>query len=398
MTSSTQVPSVVLAGAVRTPIGKFGGSLAGLSAPDLGVAAAKEALRRAGVPPSAVDETIFGHGRQGGQGPGTGRQVSVRSGVPVEVPAWTVNMACGSSLKAVILGSEAIRAGRAEVVLAGGMESMSNTPYLLPRARFGYRLGNDQVVDGMYRDGFLCLLANQLMGETAENLVPLYSITRAEQDEYAARSQQRCEAARKRGRFEAEKVAIELAGKKGPTKFTEDEHARDGVTAAALASLPAVFKKDGSVHAGNASGITDGGSAIVVLSEAAAGKHGVKPLARIVDWTQAGVDPKVMGLGPVPAVRNLLERTGLKVSDVDLWELNEAFAAQVIACNRELKIPEDRMNVEGGSIALGHPIGATGCRILVTLLHSMAERDAKRGIATLCISGGLGLAMLVERA
>ncbi len=386
-----------LAGAVRTPIGKFGGSLAGLSAPDLGVAAAKEALSRAGVPAGAVNETIFGHGRQAGQGPGTGRQVSVRAGVPVEVPAWTVNMACGSSLKAVVLGQEAIAAGRADVVLAGGMESMSNTPYYLPRARWGYRLGNEQVVDGMYRDGFHCLLANQLMGETAENLVPMYAITRAEQDELAARSQQRCEAARKRGRFEAEKVAIELPSKKGPTRFTEDEHARDGVTAAALATLPPVFKKDGSVHAGNASGITDGGSAVVVLSEAAVKRHGVTPMARIVATAQAGVDPKVMGLGPVPAVRALLERTRLRVEDVDLWELNEAFAAQVIACNRELRIPEDRLNVDGGSIALGHPIGATGCRILVTLLHGMAERGAKRGVATLCISGGLGIAVLVER-
>lgn len=386
-----------LAGAVRTPIGKFGGTLAPLSAPDLGVAAAKEALARAKVPATAVDETIFGHGRQGGQGPGTGRQVSVRAGVPVEVPAWTVNMACGSSLKAVMLAAEAVAAGRADVVLAGGMESMSNTPYLLPRARWGYRLGNDQVVDGMYRDGFHCMLANQLMGETAENLVPMYAITRQEQDAYAARSQQRCEAARKRGRFTAEKVAVEVKGKGGPVPFTEDEHARDGVTADQLASLPPVFSKTGSVHAGNSSGITDGGSAVVVLSEQAVTRHGVTPMARIVAWTQAGVDPKVMGLGPVPAVRKLLERTGLAVGDIDLWELNEAFAAQVIACNRELKIPEDRLNVDGGSIALGHPIGATGCRILVTLLHSMAERGARRGVATLCISGGLGVAVLVER-
>jgi acetyl-CoA C-acetyltransferase len=386
-----------LAGAVRTPIGRFGGTLAGMSAPDLGVAAAREALVRAGVPASAVEETIFGHGRQGGQGPGTGRQVSVRAGVPVEVPAWTVNMACGSSLKAVILGAEAIQAGRADVILAGGMESMSNTPYLLPRARWGYRLGHAEVVDGMYRDGFLCPLANQIMGETAENLVPMYSITREEQDAWAARSQQRCEAARKRGRFEAEKVTLQVPGKGGPTPFTTDEHARDGVTAASLASLPPVFSKTGTVHAGNSSGITDGGSAVVVLSEKAAATHGSKPMGRILAWTQAGVDPKVMGLGPVPAVRKLLERTGLRTEDVDLWELNEAFAAQVIACNRELRIPEDRLNVDGGSIALGHPIGATGCRILVTLLHSLAERGAKRGVATLCISGGLGLAALVER-
>lgn len=389
---------IYLAGAVRTPIGRFGGTLAPLSAPDLGVAAAKAALERAKVPATAVDETIFGHGRQAGQGPGTGRQVSVRAGVPVEVPAWTVNMACGSSLKAVLLGAEAVEAGRADVVLAGGMESMSNTPYFLPRARWGYRLGNDQVVDGMYRDGFHCMLAGQLMGETAENLVPLHGITRAEQDAFAARSQQRCEAARKRGRFEAEKVTVPVPAKGGPLAFREDEHARDGVTAESLASLPPVFSKTGTVHAGNSSGITDGGSAVLVLSAKAAERHGVTPAARVVAWTQAGVDPKVMGLGPVPAVRRLLERTGLSVADVDLWELNEAFAAQVIACNRELRIPEDRLNVDGGSIALGHPIGATGCRILVTLLHAMAERGARRGVATLCISGGLGLAVLVERA
>jgi acetyl-CoA C-acetyltransferase len=390
---------VVLSGAVRTPIGKFGGSLAGLSAADLGVAAARDALRRSGVPAASVDEAVFGHARQAGQGPSTGRQVSVRSGVPVETPAWTVNMACGSSLKAVILASEAVATGRADVVLAGGVESMSNTPYLLPRARFGYRLGHDEVVDGMYRDGFLCPLAKQLMGETAENLVGLDpSITRAEQDEYAARSQQRCEAARRRGRFDREKTTVDVPGKGGPKAFSEDEHPRDGVTAASLASLPPVFSKRGSVHAGNSSGITDGGAAVVVLSAEAASRHGAPVLARVVASAQAGVDPKVMGLGPVPAVRRLLKETGLRVEDVDLWELNEAFAAQVIACNRELRVPEDRLNVDGGAIALGHPIGATGCRILVTLLHSLAERGLRRGVATLCISGGLGLAVLVERA
>jgi acetyl-CoA C-acetyltransferase len=395
--STTSANPVYLAGAVRTAIGKFGGTFAGLSAPDLGVAAAKAALERARVPAAAVEETIFGHGRQGGQGPGTGRQVSVRAGVPVEVPAYTVNMACGSGLKTVVLGFDAISVGRADVILAGGMESMSNTPYLLPRARWGYRLGSDEVVDGMYRDGFQCKLADQLMGQTAENLVPMYSITRAEQDALAARSQQRCEAARKRGRFDVEKVPVMVPAKGGPVAFTTDEHARDGVTAEALASLPPVFSKTGSVHAGNSSGITDGGAAVVVMSEAAVKKHGTTPMARLVAWTQAGVDPKVMGLGPVPAVRKLMEKTGLRIEDIDLWELNEAFAAQVIACNRELHIPEDRMNVEGGSIALGHPIGATGCRILTTLLHSMAEREVKRGVATLCISGGLGIAALVER-
>ncbi len=389
---------IFLAGGVRTPIGKFGGSLARLSAPDLGTAAAQAALERAGVPADAIEQGLFGHGRQAGQGPSTGRQVSVRAGVPVTSPAWTVNMACGSGLKSVLLGADAIRLGQADAILAGGMESMSNTPYFLPRARFGYRLGNDQVIDGMYRDGFHCMLADQLMGETAENLVDRYDITREEQDAYAARSQQRCEAARGRGRFDAEKVGITLKDrKKGEYVFDTDEHARDGVTAEKLAKLPAVFRKDGSVGAGNSSGITDGAAAITVLSEKAVEAHGVTPQARLLAYAEAGVEPDVMGLGPVPAVRKLLEQTGLSVDDIDLWELNEAFAAQVIACNRELKIDEEKMNVDGGAIALGHPIGATGCRILVTLLHSMAERDAKRGVATLCISGGLGIAALVER-
>jgi len=389
---------IYLAGAARTPIGRFGGSLKGLSAPDLGVFAATAALERAGLAPDVVDQTIFGHGRQAGAGPGPGRQVSVRSGVPVESPAWTVNMACGSALKSVLLGADAIRLGQADAVLAGGMESMSNTLYYLPRARWGYRLGNSEIVDGMYRDGFHCMLADQLMGATAENLVEQYDITRDEQDAYAAQSQQRCEAARKRGHFDAEKVGIPLKDrKKGEWIFEADEHARDGVVAEKLAKLPAVFRKDGSVHAGNASGITDGAAAITVLSEKAVNEHGVTPQAKLRAYTEAGVDPKVMGLGPVPAVRKLLEQTGLSIDDIDLWELNEAFAAQVIACNRELKIDEEKMNVDGGSIALGHPIGATGCRILVTLLHSMIERDAKLGVATLCISGGLGLAALVER-
>ncbi|MFM8979261.1 MAG: thiolase family protein [Planctomycetia bacterium] len=393
--------SIVLAGAVRTPIGKFGGSLAPLTAPDLGVHAAQEALKRAGLAPEAIDQAIFGHGRQAGQGPSTGRQVAVRAGVPVERPAYTVNMACGSGLKSVLLGADAIRLGRAQAVLAGGIESMSNTPYYLLKARWGERLGHDQIVDGMYHDGFQCRLADQLMGATAENLVDRYKISRAEQDAYAVRSQERCEAARKRKRFEAEKVAIPLPDKKKVLQpFTTDEHPRDGTTLADMAKLAPVFRKEsegGTVHAGNSSGITDGGAAVVVLSEAAARKAGARPLARLVAYAEAGVAPREMGLGPVPAVQRLLQETGLRTADIDLWELNEAFAAQVIACNRELAIDEERLNVDGGSIALGHPIGATGCRILVTLLHSLAERDLKRGVATLCISGGLGLAALVER-
>jgi len=390
--------AIYLAGAVRTPIGRFGGTLAPLSAPDLGVHAAKEALRRAGVPATAVDQSIFGHGRQAGQGPSTGRQVAVRAGVPVESPAFTVNMACGSGLKSIVLGADAIRLGRSQVVLAGGIESMSNTPYYLLKGRWGVRLGHDQIVDGMYHDGFHCRLADQLMGETAENLVDLYKISREEQDAFAARSQQRCEAARKRGRFEAEKVAIPFEDKKkGPWTFKDDEHARDGITAAQMAKLEPVFRTTGSVHAGNSSGITDGGEAVVVLSESAVKRLNVTPLARLVGYAEAGVEPKVMGLGPVPAVRRLLAETKVPQESIDLWELNEAFAAQVIACNRELKLDEERLNVDGGAIALGHPIGATGCRILVTLLHSLAERGLKRGVATLCISGGLGLAALVER-
>jgi acetyl-CoA C-acetyltransferase len=390
--------SIVLAGAVRTPIGKFGGSLAPLTAPELGMHAAKAALARAGLAPEAIDQSIFGHGRQAGQGPSTGRQVAVRAGVPVERPAYTVNMACGSGLKSVLLGADAIRLGRAKAVLAGGIESMSNTPYYLLKARWGERLGHDQVVDGMYHDGFHCRLADQLMGETAENLVDKYGISRDEQDAFAVRSQQRCEAARTRKRFEAEKVAIPLPDKKKVLQpFSTDEHPRDGTTLADMTKLPPVFRKTGSVHAGNSSGITDGGAAVVVMSEAAARAAAVQPLARLVAYAEAGVAPREMGLGPVPAVQRLLQETGLRMADIDLWELNEAFAAQVIACNRELKIDEERLNVDGGSIALGHPIGATGCRILVTLLHSLSERGLKRGVATLCISGGLGLAALVER-
>ena len=390
---------IFLAGAVRTPIGKFGGSLAKLSAPDLGTHAAQEALRRAGLTAEAIGQSIFGHGRQAGQGPSTGRQVAVRAGVPVERPAYTVNMACGSALKSVLLAADAIRLGQADAVLAGGMESMSNTPYFLPRARWGYRLGHDRIVDGMYRDGFRCMLADQVMGETAETLADQFSISRDRQDAYAAQSQRRAQAARERGRFDAERVGIELRDRKrGAYTFDTDEHARDGVTVEKLAKLPPVFRSDtGTVHAGNSSGITDGGAAVVVLGESAVKEHDVEPLARLVGYAEAGVDPKVMGLGPVPAVKKLLGAHNLGVEDIDLWELNEAFAAQVLACNAELGIDEAKLNVDGGSIALGHPIGATGCRILVTLVHSMIERDAKRGVATLCISGGLGLAALIER-
>ncbi|MGD8328108.1 MAG: acetyl-CoA C-acetyltransferase [Acidobacteriota bacterium] len=389
---------VVLAAPVRTPIGKFGGALSSVSAVELGTVAAREALARSGVAPDAVDETIIGHGRQGGCGPNPGRQVSAAAGVPFETPAYTVNQACASGLKTVILAAQSIAMGAAEVVLAGGMESMSNTPYMLPRARWGYRMGNDELVDGMYRDGFLCPLCGELMGKTAENLAERYDISRAEQDEYAMRTQHRAQAAREAGRFVEEIVGVQVPQRRGdPLRVNIDEHPRDDVTLEQLARLPAVFKKDGTVHAGNASGITDGAAALLVLSEESAERHGVTPVARLIAATQAGVDPAFMGIGPVPATRELLGGLEIGLADIDLIELNEAFAAQVIAVDRELQLDHERLNVNGGAIALGHPIGCSGTRILVTLLHEMARRGARRGLATLCVSGGMGTSLLVER-
>lgn len=389
--------NIYLAGAVRTPIGRFGGVLTPLQASDLGIEAAKGAIERSGTPPEAVDEVIFGNGRQAGVRPNVARQVAYGAGMPVSVPAYTINKACGSSLKAIINAYGAIALGDAEVVLAGGTESMSNTPYLLLNARWGQRLGHSEVVDGMYRDGFLCPLCRELMGDTAENLVEQYGIAREESDRYAAETQQRCEKARKSGRFRDEIVSVTVPGRKDEKiTVTEDEHPRDGVTVESLAKLPPVFRKNGTVHAGNSSGITDGGAAVVVLSEEKADALGVEPQARIVAYAAAGVDPALMGIGPVPAMRKLLEKTRLELSDIDLIELNEAFAPQVLACQRELGLDLDRVNVNGGAIALGHPIGATGARIVVTLLHEMKKRKARRGIATLCISGGMGLALLVE--
>lgn len=381
--------NVVVAGPVRTPIGKFGGALASLTAADLGTVAARAALDRAGVPPQAVDEVILGNARQAGVRPNLARQVGYRAGIPVTTPAYTINKACGSSLKAVMNAYAAIALGDAEVLLVGGAESMSNTPYLLTGARWGYRLGNSEVVDGMYRDGFFCPLCEQVMGETAENLVDRYGITREESDRYAAGTQQRCERARKSGRFRDEIAPVEAA-------LAEDEHPRDGVTAESMARLMPVFRPNGTVHAGNSSGITDGAAAMLVLSEEKARELGVTPFARMVAYASAGVDPAVMGIGPVPAIQKLLAKTNLRLADIDLIELNEAFASQVLACQRELSLDLERVNVNGGAIALGHPIGATGARIAVTLLHEMKKRGARRGIATLCISGGMGLAVLFE--
>ncbi|MCZ6695011.1 MAG: acetyl-CoA C-acetyltransferase [Acidobacteria bacterium] len=389
---------VVVAAAVRTPIGRFGGGFVPLTAVDLGVLAAEECLKRSGIDPTNVDEAIFGHGRQGGNGTNTGRQVAYRSGVPQERPAMTVNMACASSLKAIQLAAQSIRAGESDVVLAGGMESMSNTPYFLMKARWGYRLGDAEVIDGQYQDGFLCPLTKDMMGKTAETLAEQYDIGRDEQDAYAVESQRRCEVARAENRFEAETFPVEVPGRKGPTIVDKDEHPRAGATVEGMAKLKPVFKKDGTVHAGNASGITDGGAAILVLAADAAERLNVTPMARITGWASAGVDPHVMGIGPVPAIRTLFEKTGLSFGDIDLIELNEAFAAQVIACHRDLEFDLERTNVNGGSIALGHPIGATGTRIVVTLLHEMARAGRQTGLASLCVSGGMGMAMTFERA
>ncbi len=388
---------IVLASPVRTPIGRFGGALASLTAAELGGCAARASLERAGLAPAAVGYTVFGNARQAGGGPNPARQVGRRAGVPDESPAFTINMACASGLQAILSAARIIRDGETDVVLAGGTESMSRVPYMLERARWGYRLGHGELTDGMYRDGFLCPLSGRIMGETAETLAEQYAIPRAEQDAYAATSQQRCESARRAGRFADEIVAVEVADGRRTTRVEADEHPRDGVTAAALAELPAVFKKGGSVHAGNSSGITDGAAAVLVMSADAAARHGVTPWARLAGFATAGVAPEIMGIGPVPAVHRLEARTGVALGDIDLVELNEAFASQVLACDRELRFDRERLNVNGGAIALGHPIGATGTRIVVTLLHEMRRRQARRGLATLCVSGGMGFAMLLER-
>jgi acetyl-CoA C-acetyltransferase len=388
---------VYVLSAVRTPIGKFGGCFSGLTPAELGAAAAAAAIQRSGLAPSAVQETIFGHARQAGGGPNTARQVARRAGVPDAAPAFTVNKACASSLKAITLAALTIGAGESDVVLAGGTECMSATPYLLPRARFGQRMGHTEVVDAMYRDGFLCPLCGQLMGETAETLAREYGISRAEQDAYAVESQRRAGAARKAGRFAAEIAPVTVAGKKGDVVVAEDEHPRPDTTLETLAKLPPVFDPKGTVHAGNSSGITDGGAALVLAAEDVAARAGVEPLARVTAWTSVGVDPARMGIGPVPALRALLAKTGRTLADVDLIELNEAFAAQVLACARDLALDPEKVNVNGGAIALGHPIGATGARVATTLLHEMKRRGARRGVATLCVSGGMGMAVLFER-
>lgn len=387
---------VYILSAVRTPIGKFGGSLASMSAVDMGVVAAKAAMERAGVQPQQVEETIFGNARQAGGGPNPARQISIRSGVPQETPAYTVNKACASGVKSIALAFQEIAAGNLDSVMAGGTESMSRLPYYLDGARWGYRLGNQELVDGMYRDGFFCPMAKMVMGETAEVLADRYKITREEQDQFALQSQTRAAAALASDRFKEEIVPVTLESKKGTQVFSRDEHPFADASLEKLAKLSPVFSKTGTITAGNSSGITDGAAATILASEAFAKKNNLKPLARIRAVTSAGVDPRIMGIGPVPALRKMEAKHGLKPSDFDLVELNEAFAAQVLACDRELHLDPEKLNVNGGAIALGHPIGCTGTRITVTLLHEMLKRRARLGIATLCVSGGMGMALAIE--
>jgi acetyl-CoA C-acetyltransferase len=387
---------VFILSAVRTPIGKFGGSLASMSSPDLGVIAAQAAMERAKVSPDQIEETIFGSARQAGNGPNPARQISVRAGVPKEVPANTVNQACASGMKAIANGYYQIAHGEMNCALVGGTESMSRVPYYLDNGRWGYRLGNADLIDGMYRDGFLCPLAKMVMGETAEILAEQYKISRGEQDEFALRSQQRAERAIKAGRFSNEIVPVKIQSKKGETIFDTDEHPFLGASLDKLQKLAPVFKKDGGITAGNSSGITDGAAAMIIAGEQFVKKNNLKPLAKILAVTQAGVDPKIMGIGPVPALRKMEEKYRLRTQDFSLIELNEAFAAQVIACDRDLGLDPEKLNVNGGSIALGHPIGCTGTRITVTLLHELMKRNAKKGVATLCVSGGMGMALAIE--
>jgi acetyl-CoA C-acetyltransferase len=387
--------AVILEGA-RTPIGKFLGSFAETTTVELGRIAAVEAMRRSGVAPEQIDQTIMGHARQAGNGPNTGRQVSIRAGIPQEVSGYNVNIACGSGMKAVQLGAQQIALGDSDVVLAGGMENMTRVPFLLPDMRLGHRIGNTEVVDAMYRDGLLDPLCDLIMGETAENLVDRYDLTREEQDAFALESQQKAAAAAERRGDEMLPVQVRIG--KDTSTVDADEHPRPDTTMESLAKLPPVFREGGSVTAGNSSGLTDGAAAIVLMDEERARAEGRTPLARIIGWSWAGVPPEIMGIGPVPATQKVLERTGLTMADIDLIEINEAFAAQVIACERELKFDRDKVNVMGGGISLGHPIGMSGARLLLTMAYDMRERGLSLGLATLCISGGQGLAVVLERA
>lgn len=387
---------IVLAGAVRTAIGKFQGSLGEVPAAELGSVVIKEALLRAGVKPEQVDEVIMGCVLQAGLGQNVARQAAVKAGIPVEVPAMTLNNVCGSGLKAVNLAAALIEAGEAEILVVGGTENMSMAPYTLPNARFGYRMNDGKIVDTMVNDGLWDIFNNYHMGVTAENIAEKYGITREQQDAFAAQSQQKCEAAQKAGKFAEEIVPVPVKVKKDIVEFKTDEFPREGITAEGLAKLRPAFKKDGTVTAANASGINDGAAAIVVMSAEKAAELGVKPMARFVAAASAGVDPAVMGIGPIFSTNKALNKAGLDIGDIDLIEANEAFAAQSIAVGNGLGIDPEKLNVNGGAIALGHPIGASGCRILVSLLYEMKRRGVRRGLATLCVGGGMGVSMIVE--
>jgi acetyl-CoA C-acetyltransferase len=394
---------VVVLGAARTPIGRYGGSFKDLHPAELGAIATRAALERAGVPVDEVNEVIFGHGRQAGSGPNPARQVAHRSGIPASAPAQTINKACASGMQAVASAAQSILLGESDCVVAGGIESMSRMPYLVDSsdARWGHRMGNFQLVDAMYRDGFQDPLSGLIMGETAEVLARQYGITREQSDRYALESQQKAEAAQNAGHFTREIAPVQITEKGKTSLIDRDEHPRPGTTLDALSRLPLVFPtvegQPGIITAGSSSGITDGGAALVLASDRWAADRGLEPLAKISGWSSAGVDPRIMGIGPVPAIQRLYERHGLDVESFDLVELNEAFAAQVLAVLKDVPIPREKLNVNGGAIALGHPIGCTGARIIVTLLYEMARREVASGLATLCVSGGMGMALAIER-
>jgi acetyl-CoA C-acetyltransferase len=388
---------VVIVGALRSAIGKFGGTLAPLAASAIGAQVIRQLLERSGVAPELVSEVIFGQVLAAGVGQNPARQAAIGAGIPHGIPAMTINKVCGSGLKAAMLGAQAIATGDAEIVVAGGQESMSRAPHVLNGSRDGLRMGDAKLVDSMVHDGLWDVYNNYHMGVTAENVAREHSVSRAEQDEFALASQHKAEAAQKSGRFRDEIAPVEVPGRKEILLFDKDEYPRQGATLDALQALKPAFAKDGSVTAGNASGINDGAAAVLLASASKARELGLKPMARIRAYASAGVDPKLMGMGPVPASRRCLARAGWDATSVDLLEINEAFAAQAIAVNREMGWDTGRVNVNGGAIALGHPIGASGCRVLVTLLHEMLKRDAHTGLASLCIGGGMGVALAVER-
>ncbi|MCE5234824.1 MAG: acetyl-CoA C-acetyltransferase [Clostridiaceae bacterium] len=387
---------IVLAGACRTALGKFGGTLAEVPAAELGAIVIKEAVRRAGLSPTQVDEVYMGCVLQAGLGQNVARQASLKAGLPADVPATTVNNVCGSGLKCVGLAAALVAAGDADIVVAGGTENMSLAPYALPQARFGYRMNDGKLVDTMVKDGLWDAFNDYHMGVTAENVARKYGVSREAQDEFAAKSQQKCEAAQNAGKFDEEIVAVPVKVKKEIVEFKVDEYPRAGVTADGLTKLRPAFQNDGTVTAANASGINDGAAAVVVMSAEKAKELGVKPLARLRICTSAGVEPEIMGIGPVASTKKAFARTGLTIDDIDLIEANEAFAAQALAVGGELNLPEEKLNVNGGAIALGHPIGASGCRILVTLLYELKRSGKKRGMATLCVGGGMGVTAIVE--